>query len=134
MSPAQADIWRYRIQNLFGMGILERLARPKLLWFYIYAEPLPDAPDYKSIIGGFVDVWVFHSDSAVAEQIARKVIADKKWQCGKLGSPKVVTRWTYKRRSKTFPNYVQRSLAHFDEAIRVGFSAQFHGVPREGDY
>jgi hypothetical protein len=131
MSPAQVDAWRYRIQNMFGIGIIERLARPKLWWFAFYAKPRPDAADHSAFFGGHVDVWVAHKDGSVAEQIARKVIADEQWLVSQLLSKKLVTRWTYKRRMRHFRKYAERSLASFDEAIRIGHRAEFHRISRD---
>jgi hypothetical protein len=133
MTPYQTEKWRQRVLTLFGIGILERFTKPKLWWFMFFAKPLPEAPDFSTVVGGHVYVWVAHSDSSVAERIARKVISDEQWLACTLSSRKLVTRWTYTRRKGSFKNYAEQSLLRFDEAVRIGHSAEFHRIPRDPD-
>jgi hypothetical protein len=131
MTPYQVYKWRRRFQMLLGIGILERFARPKLCWFWITAKPLPEARDYTTFYGGNAEVWVAHSDRTVAEEIARKLIADERWFVCSLLSSKIVTRWTYRRLMPSFGDYARRCLSHFEQAVLVGHSAHFNRVGLE---
>jgi hypothetical protein len=85
----------------------------------------PKSAVFSRIGGAYINVWVAHSDEAIAEQIARDAISNEQWRGEQLEECQLVTREIYRN--------LPESLQHFEQAVDAGYSLEFHTWPPEGE-
>jgi hypothetical protein len=85
------------------------------------ANPKPTHPDYGSVDGAFVSVFVNETLASAAETAGRALIEDQGWDVAELDQ-------SYSVQLDTFP-IGHPSRATFEQALIDGIAATFHRWP-----
>ena len=114
------------VRRVAELGSLGRLAfMDTVCWFMFLARPLPSSPEFTDTGGAFINVWVAHSDDAIAEQIARDAITEQAWRIEGVEKRELVSRDAYADDPE--------QMEHFEQALVDGHCLVFHCWRPDGE-